>query len=163
MAAPVTKSEAALARKTAMPAMSSIVPQRWAGVRRSTFSLRPGTSRLAAAVRSVSIQPGSTALTWMLSAAHAVAGRAHEPRARGLVGHVDAPRERGRAEPFDPRDRAPGLVGVARRHHDAGARRGETTRHPEPDPTVATGHDGHPPLEVEHAGLPFAVRITSAV
>src|SRR2546427_9141513 len=73
MAAPVTKSEAALARKTAMPAMSSIVPQRWAGVRRSTFSLRPGTSRLAAAVRSVSIQPGSTALTWMLSAAHAVA------------------------------------------------------------------------------------------
>src|SRR5438270_12145508 len=73
MAAPVTKSDAELARKTAMPAMSSIVPQRLAGVRRSTFSLRPGTSRLASAVRSVSIHPGRTALTWMLSAAQAVA------------------------------------------------------------------------------------------
>ena len=43
IAVPVTKSDAALARKTATPAMSSIVPQRPAGVRRSTLSWSSGT------------------------------------------------------------------------------------------------------------------------
>jgi len=47
MAAPVTKSEARLARKTAMPAKSSGVPQRPAAVRVSTRSFRPGTSMRA--------------------------------------------------------------------------------------------------------------------
>src|SRR5882762_9086402 len=73
IAVPVTKSEPELARKTATPAMSSIVPQRPAGVRRSTFSWRLSTCFRAPRVRSVSIQPGRTALTWMLSRAHAVA------------------------------------------------------------------------------------------
>src|SRR5882762_8823876 len=73
IAVPVTKSDAALARKTATPAMSSIVPQRPAGVRRSTLSWRSGTWRRAPRVSSVSIQPGSTAFTWMLSLAQAVA------------------------------------------------------------------------------------------
>src|SRR5882762_10944000 len=73
IAVPVTKSEAALARNTATPAMSSIVPQRPAGVRRSTLSCSPVTWRRAPRVSSVSIQPGSTAFTWMLSFAHAVA------------------------------------------------------------------------------------------
>src|SRR5207244_13252626 len=73
MAVPVTKSEAGAARKTAMPAMSSNSPQRPAGVRLSTESFRPGIWRRAFWVSSVSIQPGSTALTWMLSRAHAAA------------------------------------------------------------------------------------------
>src|SRR5437762_682224 len=73
MAVPVTKSEAGLARKTAMPAMSSIVPQRSAGVRWSTRSCRPGISCRARRVSAVSIQPGRPALTWMLSRAHAEA------------------------------------------------------------------------------------------
>src|SRR5205823_5354565 len=72
-AAAAMKSDARLARKTAIPAMSSITPQRPAGVRRSTFSFRPGTSSRARRVRSVSIQPGSTAFAWMLSRAHAQA------------------------------------------------------------------------------------------
>src|SRR6516162_5720598 len=73
MAVPVTKSEAALARNTATPAMSSRVPQRPAGVRLSTLSWSSGTWRRAPRVRSVSIHPGRTALTWMLSLAQAVA------------------------------------------------------------------------------------------
>jgi hypothetical protein len=36
-------------------------------------SLRPGTCWRASRVSSVSIQPGNTALTWMLSLAQAVA------------------------------------------------------------------------------------------
>src|SRR2546425_1108720 len=64
-------AQAGLARKTAIPDMSSIVPQRPAGVRLSTLSWRPLTSRRAFCVSSVSIHPGSTAFTWMLSFAHA--------------------------------------------------------------------------------------------
>ena len=68
------KSDAEDARNAATPAMSSGVPQRPCGVRFSTLSCSPahlaGVRRL---VRSVSIQPGSTALTWMLSFAQAVA------------------------------------------------------------------------------------------
>src|SRR5262245_12327253 len=73
MAVPVTKSDAGLARNTAMPLMSSGVPQRRAGVRINTMLFNPDTSARARLVRSVSIQPGSTALTWMLSLAQAVA------------------------------------------------------------------------------------------
>jgi hypothetical protein len=63
MAAPVTKSEAAEARKMAMPARSSGTPQRPAGVRASTRSCNPATCWRASRVSSVSIQPGNTALT----------------------------------------------------------------------------------------------------
>src|SRR5262249_60153312 len=73
MAAPVTKFEAGEARKTAMPAKSSAAPQRCAGVRARTLSLRPWICSRACRVRSVSIQPGRIALTWMLSFAHAIA------------------------------------------------------------------------------------------
>jgi len=71
MAVPVIKSEACEARNTAMPARSEDTPQRAAGVRARTLSCRPSTCSRARWVRSVSIQPGSTALAWMLSAAHA--------------------------------------------------------------------------------------------
>src|SRR5262249_52866883 len=73
IAVPVTKSEAADARKTEIPAKSSIAPQRAAGVRASTRSCRPFTSTRARLVRSVSIQPGRIALAWMLSPAQAQA------------------------------------------------------------------------------------------
>ena len=73
MAAPVTKSDAGAARKTAMPAKSSGMPQRAAGVRRSTESCSPVTCSRARRVRAVSIHPGRMALTWMLSLAQAVA------------------------------------------------------------------------------------------
>src|SRR3954454_12383706 len=73
MAVPVIKSEACEARNTAMPARSEDTPQRAAGVRARTLSCRPSTCSRARWVRSVSIQPGSTALAWMLSAAHAQA------------------------------------------------------------------------------------------
>src|SRR5258708_6748058 len=56
-----------------MPAKSAGLPQRPAGVRARTRSCRPSTCLRALRVRAVSIQPGSTALTWMLSFAHAVA------------------------------------------------------------------------------------------
>src|SRR5207245_5904489 len=65
------KSDAGLARKTAIPAKSSPVPQRPSGVRASTRSWRPGICLRAAWVSSVSIQPGRTALTWMWSRAQA--------------------------------------------------------------------------------------------
>src|SRR5262245_48309012 len=52
MAAPVTKSEAAAARKTAMPARSRGVPQRPACVRRSTLVLRAGSPGLKAVAQS---------------------------------------------------------------------------------------------------------------
>src|SRR2546422_5291277 len=51
----------------------SIAPQRPAGVRWRTRSCRPVISCRARRVSAVSIQPGSTALTWMLSCAHAEA------------------------------------------------------------------------------------------
>src|SRR6185312_5826163 len=54
-----------------MPARSRASPQRPAGVRASTRSCRPGTCSRALRVSSVSIQPGSTAFTWMLSLAQA--------------------------------------------------------------------------------------------
>jgi hypothetical protein len=73
IAVPVTKSEAALHRNTAMPARSSGTPQRLAGVRSSTRSFSPAISARPRCVSSVSIQPGSTALTWMLSFAQALA------------------------------------------------------------------------------------------
>ncbi len=73
IAVPVTKSEAGLARNAAIPAMSPGTPQRAAGVRFSTRSCSPSTSRRARRVKSVSIHPGNTAFTWMLSLAHAVA------------------------------------------------------------------------------------------
>ena len=75
IAVPVTKSEAGEARNTAMPAKSSMSPQRPAGVRASTRSCRPSICCARARVRSVSIQPGRIALTWMLSAAQATARR----------------------------------------------------------------------------------------
>src|SRR4051794_12911652 len=71
MAVPVTKSDALDERNTAIPAKSADVPHRAAGVRAKTRSCRPSISKRARLVRSVSIQPGSTALAWMLSAAHA--------------------------------------------------------------------------------------------
>lgn len=58
MAVPVTKSDARLARKTALPAKSSGTPRRTAGVHARTRSCRPGNSVRACRVRSVSIQPG---------------------------------------------------------------------------------------------------------
>src|SRR5260370_22432342 len=73
IAVPVTKSEALEERNTAMPAKSAIAPQRAAGVRAKTLSCSPSISCRARRVRSVSIQPGSTALTWILSAAQATA------------------------------------------------------------------------------------------
>src|ERR1700716_3021959 len=73
IAVPVTKSEAVEARNTAMPAKSADVPHRAAGERARTLSCRPSTCSRARLVRSVSIQPGSTALAWMLSAAPATA------------------------------------------------------------------------------------------
>src|SRR3954470_14083275 len=73
IAVPVTKSDALEARNTAIPAKSSIAPQRAAGVRASTLSCRPSISARARLVRSVSIQPGRMALAWMLSAAQATA------------------------------------------------------------------------------------------
>jgi hypothetical protein len=62
IAAPVTKFEALEARKTAIPAKSALAPHRAAGVRANTRSCRPSISSRARRVRSVSIQPGSTAL-----------------------------------------------------------------------------------------------------
>ena len=73
IAVPVTKSDAGEERNTAIPAKSSIAPQRAAGVRARTRSCRPSICSRARLVRSVSIQPGSTALAWMLSAAQAQA------------------------------------------------------------------------------------------
>ena len=71
IAVPVTKSDALDERNTAMPAKSADAPHRAAGVRARTLSCRPSISCRARLVRSVSIQPGSTALAWMLSAAQA--------------------------------------------------------------------------------------------
>src|SRR4030088_2419403 len=73
IAVPVTKSDALDDRNTAMPAKSAVAPHRAAGVRASTLSCRPSISARARLVRSVSIQPGNTALAWMLSAAQATA------------------------------------------------------------------------------------------
>src|SRR6188508_1797162 len=73
IAAPVTNADAALARNTATPAKSSMVPHRPVGDLASTRSCRPGTSARALRVRSVSTQPGNTAFTWMLSFAQAIA------------------------------------------------------------------------------------------
>src|SRR2546426_12780412 len=67
------KGKGALATTTQFPAMSSIAPQRPAGVRWRTRSCRPVISCRARRVSAVSIQPGSTALTWMLSCAQAEA------------------------------------------------------------------------------------------
>ena len=47
MAVPVTKSEAGLARKIAMPARSSGVPQRPAGIRYNILSLTDGVLQIA--------------------------------------------------------------------------------------------------------------------
>ncbi len=49
------------------------MPQRPAGVRSTTRSLRPSTCTRALRVSSVSIHPGRMALAWMLSPAQAVA------------------------------------------------------------------------------------------
>src|ERR1700728_1439863 len=73
IAVPVTKSDAELARNAATPAMSPGVPHLACGVRFSTLSCSPCTCCRARLVRSVSIQPGNTAFTWMLSFAQAVA------------------------------------------------------------------------------------------
>src|SRR5262247_2666835 len=54
MTAPVMKSDAPLARNTAMPAKSSITPQRPARVRRSTRSCRSGKCFRPSRARSVS-------------------------------------------------------------------------------------------------------------
>jgi len=62
IADPVTKSDAGDARNTAIPAKSAAAPQRRAGVRASTRSWRPSIYSRARLVRSVSIQPGNTAL-----------------------------------------------------------------------------------------------------
>ena len=62
----------------------------------------------------------------------------HRP-ARGLVGDIQ--RDEG-ALAAEFGQRRLGLLGVARRDHDAGARRGEPARHAEPDPAIAAGDDG---------------------
>src|SRR3989475_4940412 len=67
------RGEAGRAGTPRLPAMSSIAPQRPAGVRWRTRSCGPVISCRARRVSAVSIQPGSTALTWMLSCAHAEA------------------------------------------------------------------------------------------
>src|SRR3954451_8363610 len=63
-----------------MPAKSPGVPQRPAGVRAVTRSSRPGISARPRLVSAVSIQPGRTALTWMLSLAQ---GRWRAPWSAG--------------------------------------------------------------------------------
>src|SRR3954469_4474451 len=73
IAVPDKNPEAALARTAPTPAISCGVPQRPCGVRFSTLSCSPSTCCRARRVRSVSIHPGSTALTWILSFAQAVA------------------------------------------------------------------------------------------
>lgn len=65
------KFEAGDARNAAMPARSSGSPQRPAGVRCSIRSCKPGIRARPSRVISVSMKPGRTALTWMLSLAHA--------------------------------------------------------------------------------------------
>jgi hypothetical protein len=62
IADPVTKSDACDARNTAIPAKSADAPQRAVGVRARTRSCRPSICSRARLVRSVSIQPGNTAL-----------------------------------------------------------------------------------------------------
>ena len=96
-----------------------------------------------------------------VQATEALARRAHEPGDGRFVGDVDAHRKRRRPEPFDLRHRPARLLHVARGHDDGCAGRAEPPRHTETDPSVATRHDRDPSLEVEHPGLPFAVRITS--
>src|ERR1700730_10615469 len=71
IAAPVTYPLAGLASQIAVPAMSSGLAQRPAGMRAKTRSYKPGTWRRAPSVNSVSNQPGKSALTWMLSVAQA--------------------------------------------------------------------------------------------
>jgi hypothetical protein len=73
IAAPVTKSEALLARNTASPARSAGTPHLPAGVLASTRSFSPATCSRAPCVSSVSIHPGSTAFAWISSTAQAVA------------------------------------------------------------------------------------------
>ena len=79
-----------------MPAMSAGVPQRPAGVRFSTRSCNPDTCCRARCVNSVSIQPGSTAFTWILSPAQAVASALRHLHDAALAGAVR--RGIGRAE-----------------------------------------------------------------
>jgi hypothetical protein len=67
-------------------------------------------------------------------------GRPVDHRAtRGLVGHIEWD-EGAAAAKFS--DGALGLCGVARRHDNIGARRGEAARHAEPDPAIAACNDG---------------------
>src|SRR6185369_4876724 len=69
--APVTKSEARDARKTAAPATSSGCPHRPAGVRERISAFRG--MDFTGAVMSVSIQPGAIAFTCMLCGANSIA------------------------------------------------------------------------------------------
>src|SRR6267142_1868057 len=69
---PVTKSDAGLARKMAMPRISSGFPQRPAGVRCRMVGPISGCS-YTGLVSSVLSQPGTMQLTWMLYLAQATA------------------------------------------------------------------------------------------
>ena len=74
----------AAARNTAMPAISvGHAPAAGRGAAQDALVAAPRPAARAAIVSSVSIQPGSTALTWMLSLAQAVAserGQLHDRR-----------------------------------------------------------------------------------
>ena len=71
---PVTKSEAFEARNTAIPARSSgLPPSPGRGARQHLLVQSRHLRPRPLSVSSVSIQPGSTAFTWMPSFAHAVA------------------------------------------------------------------------------------------
>ncbi len=73
IAVPVTKSEAGEARNTRDPReIADLAPARRRRSRQHAF-MQPGHLLARAVVRSVSIQPGRMALTWMLSGAQAQA------------------------------------------------------------------------------------------
>ena len=74
----MTKSEARDAKKTAVPAHSSGLPKRPAGVRLMISWYNNSGGELEAAVvrgavKSVSIHPGAIAFTWILNGASSIA------------------------------------------------------------------------------------------
>jgi len=71
MVAPVTKSDARDAKKTAVPAHSSGLPKRAAGVRAIILSYKGVV--FTGATMSVSIHPGAIAFTWILNGASSIA------------------------------------------------------------------------------------------
>src|SRR5205814_2365878 len=84
-----------------------------------------------------------------------------EPCYAAFVVYVDRHGERRRPQAFDLLHRAFGLLVVARRHDDGGARRAESSRHAEANAAVSASYDCDAAFEVEHHGLPLDVAITS--